>query len=317
MRAVALKPWQADALLLALTFVWGATFVLVKGAVATLAPLPFLFARFSLGALALLPFALARRARLRPLDATAGAAAGLLLFAGFALQTWGLVDTTPARAGFLTGLSVVLVPVLQALMGKRPPARIWGGVALATAGLFLLTDPGAGAVRIGDILVLLCTLAFALQVLVIDRYARRTDPILLAFVETAVAAAASGAGCLLTGAAAGRWTPVAWWALAVCGLVVTAAGNLVQTVAQRYTTPSHAALIFTCEPVFSLIFAWAFWGETWTAITLLGGACVLAGMLVGEWPAARQSAPPSPGLAPAAVDGSATGATAATDAGSS
>ncbi|MBE3590497.1 MAG: DMT family transporter [Firmicutes bacterium] len=312
-----MKPWQADALLLALTFIWGATFVLVKAAMATLSPLPFLFARFTLGAAALAPFAWARRGRLGAADVQAGLAAGLLMFAGFALQTWGLVSTTPARAGFLTGLSVILVPVLQAFLGSRPPARIWAGAALATAGLFLLTQPGGGGVRLGDVLVLLCALAFALQILVIDRFARRTDPVLVAFVETAVVAAASGAGSLVDGAAAGRWTPVAWAALVVCGLLATAAGNLLQTVAQRHTTPAHTALIFTCEPVFSLVFAWAFWGEKWTGATLLGGACVLAGMLAGEWPGARQPGA-SPGRAPAAgAEASAAGAAAATEAGSS
>ena len=147
--------WAADGVLLAATFVWGTTFVIVRDAVQEVPPLFFIALRFTLAAVVLLPFAL--RSNLFPDTRAlgAGAVVGFWLFAGFALQTTGLVEILPARAAFLTGLSVVLVPVLLVVVYRRlPNPGSLAGVLLATAGLALLTGLGKGRFSHGDLLVL-------------------------------------------------------------------------------------------------------------------------------------------------------------------
>lgn len=285
---------KADLLLITLTLVWGATFVLVKDTVASVPPWDFIAARFAVGTLALAALAPRALGGWRREEVLAGVAVGLFMFAGFGLQTWGLAFTTPARSGFFTGLTVVLVPLLQALGGRRLGFRLWIGALLATVGLLFLTSPSAGHFGLGDALTLGCALAFAVQILAVDRFAPRIAPLRLALIETAtVALSAAVMGAVVpdtAGAAAPAWTPVALFTLVFCGLLATAAGNLAQAFAQRHTTAAHAAVIFTCEPVFSLGFAWLLWGEHWTSTALAGGAIVLAGMLVAEWPVRRREA---------------------------
>lgn len=294
-------PRLAELLLFLLTVAWGTTFVLVKDTVASLSPWTFLFARFALAALLLLAFAAAAEPSGKGGGGAtrAGIAIGLALFAGYALQTWGLTATTPARSGFLTGLSVVMVPCLEAALGRPPGRRAWAGAFVSALGLLLLTQPGAGPFGLGDGLTLLCALAFAVQTIAVDRFARRHSAVRLAAVESltvallsaaagvvqawspgsAATAAGSGGAGALAALALGGWTGEALLALAVCGVVVTALGTVAQNWAQRFTTATRAAVIFTFEPVFALATAWAFWGERWSPVALAGGALVLLGML--------------------------------------
>lgn len=296
----------AEVLLFALTVAWGTTFVLVKDAVATLSPWTFLFARFGLAAVCLFALAALQTSRgpgegRKPGEAWAGVVVGAALFAGYALQTWGLTLTTPARSGFLTGLSVVMVPCLEALLGRPPAPRAWLGALFSAVGLLFLTRPGSGPFGAGEWLTLLCALAFAIQTIAVDRFARIHSALRLAAVESLTVFALSGAaglfqaalsaaraggadsppglGLLLIALVARGWTGEAVLALAVCGVVVTALGTAAQNWAQRFTTATRAAVIFTFEPVFALASAWAFWGERWPLAALAGGGLVLAGML--------------------------------------
>lgn len=293
-----IRTWQADGLLLAVTAVWGATFPLVKNATDLLAGgVPtywFLAARFTLGSLLL---ALIFRRRLRKLPAStwgAGALLGLFLFAGFAFQTFGLAYTSSAKAAFITGLCVAIVPVLAVVWLKRKPAPgAWLGVATATVGLGMLSLNADLMPTYGDLLVFLCAISFALHVAGVSRYAGNHDSVALAIIQVGTAGALSWAmhlvdkGTLAPGVANVGWLEgpaQVLMATVICGVLATAAAFLLQNVLQPFTTPTHAALIFTAEPVWGAIFAWILAGETLTLRGYVGGALIVAGMLLAELP---------------------------------
>lgn len=304
-----LRPWQADLALLGVAAVWGATFVTVKQATLTLPVLPFLAVRFALAGAALaVAFPSAWR-QFRASLAVRGTGIGLFLFLGYFLQTWGLQYTTAGRAGFITGLSVVLVPLGQALLWRRPPAPgALAGVTLATAGLAAMGWE-AGALGRGDLLVLGCALAFAGHILSVAAWAGGAHPVPITAVQVLTVAAASALAAFLPGACPPGWSwrllgPSVlrvWDAILLTGLFATAVAFLVQNAVQRFTEPTHTALIFAAEPVFAAFFAWLLGGEALTLRGLIGGALVVLGMLAsqlpaapGKWPrpGARSPAPP-------------------------
>lgn len=278
----------ADLLLVLVCFFWGTTFVMVKAAVALVPVTAFLAIRFCLAALVL---AVLFAPRMRKLDGptlAAGSLLGTVLFAGYAFQTYGLTLTSAANAGFITGLSVVLVPLFSALVfGLRPAPRVWLAVALATTGLYLLTAPAGGGgalhLNLGDLLVVGCAVAFAWQILLTGRFVRSFDPIALATVQVGATGLLGAAGALLVDGGIPLVLPrVVWGAVLVTALLATVFAFAVQTVAQRFTSPTRTALIFTMEPVFAALTAWLYAGEPMTAVSVTGGALVVLGMVAAE-----------------------------------
>jgi drug/metabolite transporter (DMT)-like permease len=273
----------ADLGLLLVTAIWGATFVMVKEALAGAGPLTFVALRFSLAAAVILPLL-----QLRPQPpswrlARAGALIGFFLFAGYALQTAGLQFTSASKAGFITGLSVVIVPLLEALNLRRPPTRsTLAGVVLATLGLALLTLGGDLAVELGDLLVLGCALAFALHILSVDRYAGHHDPLALTSAQIVPAALLTSLGALAFEQPTAAQLLAVLPAALFTGLFATVAAFYLQTLAQRFTTPTHTALIFTMEPVFAGLFAYLVAGEQLGPAALTGCGLILVGMLVAQ-----------------------------------
>lgn len=272
----------------------------MRGALATSDPHTFLSLRFGLAAAALLLLFGRRVARLRAGEHLRAGLVGVFLFLGFALQTAGLEHTTASRAGFITGLSVVLVPLFLALAHRRlPPAWTGAGVTLATLGLGLLSLEGGSGSPWGDLLVLGGAVAFALHILAVGRYARRMDPLALAAVQVAVVALLS---LTLLSLGAGRQAPGAevWAAAGFTGLVATALVLVIQNVAQARTSATHTAIIFTLEPVFAALFARWLAAEPLTARTLVGGGLIVLGMLAAELGSAlrRPFLPESPAAAP-------------------
>ena len=273
----------ADLSLLLVTAVWGATFVMVKDAVASTGPLTFVALRFVLAAAVLAPVVAGSRIRPSGQLVVGGAAVGFLLFAGYALQTAGLQFTSASKAGFITGLSVVIVPLLLASVLGRPPARATtGGVALATTGLALLSLGAELSFAPGALLVLGCALAFALHILAVGHFAPTVPALGLTFGQIAAAAVYTTVGALIFE----RPTPGELWAVlpaaAFTGLFATIAAFYLQTQAQRFTTPTHTALIFSMEPVFAALFAFLLAGERLGARELTGCGLILGGMLVAQ-----------------------------------
>lgn len=271
----------ADVALLWVTAIWGSTFVLVKDAVAQYPVLPFLALRFAVAAAALAPAAWRARARLRPSDLGAGALAGVLLFAGYAFQTFGLHETTAAKAGFITGLSVVLVPLFVALLWRRLPSRAaLLGTALATAGLALLSLNADWSIQRGDLLVLGCAFGFAGHITALGALSPGRDARILTLVQVVTVAVLSGAASL-TGAGLPAVPTAVWGAALFTGLAATALAFYIQTAAQQFTTAGHTALIFSAEPVFAALFGVLVAGEHLAPRGWLGCAAILAGVILG------------------------------------
>ena len=273
--------------LVLVTAIWGLTFVQVKDAVELYPLFAFLAVRFAIATVVLAPPA-GRPLRTLPRGGwVAGAGLGLLLAAGYALQTAGLERTTVSNAGFITGLYVVFTPLAAvALFRVRIGAVVWAGVALSTAGLALLSG-GGGADGVGDLLVLAGSAAFSLQIALMERYAPRYDAVAFTFVEML----AAFAGFAVVAAALGQvevprgWT--VWGALLVTGVFASALGFLVQTWAQRRTSATRTALAFALEPVWAAVFGFWLAGDRLGAVAWVGAALIMAGIVVAEPAAAR------------------------------
>jgi len=270
-------------LLLLVTLIWGGTFVMVKGAVATFPVFPFLTLRFGLATCALLIIGWRRLSKLSWRGVGAGILIGLFLYAGYAFQTMGLRYTSASTAGFITGLSVVIVPILSALLLRRLPAlKAVIGVLLATVGLALLTLSGGFSTARGDLLVLCCALSFAAHVVSVSAFAPKSDPLALTIVQVATVAVISGISSLFTARPWPAPTSLTWLAAAFTGILATALAFAIQTTVQRFTTPTRTALIFTAEPVFAALFAVLLTHDTMTAWGVAGGALIILGTIISE-----------------------------------
>jgi drug/metabolite transporter (DMT)-like permease len=267
--------------LVAVTAVWGSTFVVVKDAVDRMPVTDFLTWRFAMAAVAMIALRPRALAALGPSGRRAGALLGLALGAGYLLQTLGLQTTSAAVSGFITGMFVVLTPLGAAVLLRQPPDRVaWAAVGLATVGLALLALHGL-SLGTGELMTLGCAVAFAAHILGLGRWAPSYDAFGLAVVQLLVVAAMAAVVAVPGGLAMPPdWS--VWGALALTAIAATALAFVVQTWAQAHLAPTRAAVIMTMEPVFAGIFAVAVSRESLGARTLLGGALVLVAMLLTE-----------------------------------
>jgi drug/metabolite transporter (DMT)-like permease len=276
---------MADLALAGVTFIWGATFVVVKEALESSSTLLFLALRFTLAAAALALLFRRRLERPTPAVWSAGVAVGLVLFLGYLFQTLGLRLTTPAKSAFITGLSVVLVPVLGAVVYRsRPEAHAWVGVGCGAAGLYLLVAPAGGwRISAGDLLTFFCAVCFAVHILLLGRFSRRVGVADLSVIQVGVAALLALGSFWWAEQPFVRWTAPLLGAVVACGLLATALAFSVQTWAQQFTSPTHTALILTLEPVFAWGTSYLVMGESLEGRALWGAALILSGIVVSEW----------------------------------
>ena len=268
--------------LVLITAVWGVTFVQVKDAVALYPLFAFLGLRF---AIATATLSLPGVSRLRAFPRagwTAAALCGALLGSGYALQTAGLERTTVSSAGFVTGMYVVLTPLLVlALFRVRIEAAAWGGVALATGGLGLLAGVHGGG-ALGDLLVLASAGVYALQIVLMERYAPLYDGVAFTLVEMATACAGLVVVALALGEVAVPRGLTVWGALVVTGIFASALGFLAQTWAQRHTSATRTALAFSLEPVWAALFGVTLAGDRLGATGWVGCGVIMAGIALAE-----------------------------------
>ncbi|MBM7647928.1 drug/metabolite transporter (DMT)-like permease [Bacillus ectoiniformans] len=288
--------WLADVSLLFVAFIWGVTFVIVQNAIAVLPPLLFNGLRFSLAAVILLVI-LAFRKEVRLLTKETwrnGAILGVCLTIGYAFQTIGLLYTTVSKTGFITGLSVVLVPILAfILLKKQPSASAMLGSLMAATGLYLLTNGSAGSFNIGDFFVLICAFGFALHIIFTDTYAKSSSALALTFVQILSVAIF----CLLGGFVMEDWQTAltaanlgqfsVWSALFITAILATALAFFIQTYAQKFTSPTRVVLILAMEPVFGAITAYLWIDERLYAAGFAGCLFIFFGMLLAELPIQR------------------------------
>ncbi len=278
-----MKRWQADLTLGLIALIWGSTFVVVQNALDAVGPLTFVALRFSLASVFLVALFFRRAQRVTRAELRAGGLIGVWLAGGYVFQTIGLQMTTTAKAGFITGLSVVIVPVLATVLLRRPPGRgAVAGIIAATVGLACLTLNKNLRVETGDLWVLACAFAFALHIVSVAYFSPRYDSMRLSIVQIgAVAILATGAGFAYE-------TPSldlpakTWGAIAFTGVLATALVFSLQVYVQRFTTPTHTALLFSLEPVFAAFFGWWWAGEILGLREMVGCGLILAGMIVAE-----------------------------------
>jgi drug/metabolite transporter (DMT)-like permease len=273
--------------LIAVTAVWGVTFVQVKDAVAVYPLFAFLALRFAIASATLAVPGTRRVRTVGRRGVGAGLLLGLLLGAGYALQTAGLERTTVSSTGFVTGMYVVLTPLIALFLFRTAVgAAGWAGVALATVGLALLAGIHGGSVG-GNLLVLAGAAVYSLQIVLMERFAPRYDAVAFTFVEMVAACL----GLLVVALARSElevphgWT--VWGALLVTGVFASALAFLVQTWAQRRTSATRTALAFAMEPVFTAIFGVTLAGDRLGGAGWAGCALIMAGIVVAEPVAAR------------------------------
>lgn len=308
--------WQADLALAFVALLWGSTFVVVRSALTDISTVYFLAIRFWAASLCMVllfirPFRTAG-AKAVWSGLRGGAVAGVFLWSGYILQTYGLKYTSAGKSGFITGLYIVLVPLIGAgVYRKWPHVSEIVGILIAAAGMGLMVAPRADGFHLprlgpsqfnfgqfgleqfnfGDLLTVGCAVAFAGHLVVLGYYSRRERFEAVALGQILCAAVLS------TMALAAEPPRVSWssgvvFALVLTSLFATAIAFAIQTWGQQYTSATRTALIFALEPVFALAAAVAFGGERFTKATAAGGVLILAGILLVELkPLARRRHP--------------------------
>ncbi|GIW50360.1 MAG: membrane protein [Anoxybacillus sp.] len=283
--------YKADLSLLFVAFVWGATFVVVQNAVSFLPPLLFNGVRFAIASILLWIWVFIFERK--PLDKQlilSGFILGIWLCLGYALQTIGLLYTTSSKAGFITGLNVVLVPFFSFMILKQKPSlhAVIGSV-LATCGLYFLTINGDMSMNKGDLFVFLCAIAFALHIVSTSIYATKFSAVLLTTVQVQTVSIV----CFICSYLLEDWSVIplstfltfdVWGALLITALFATTIAFFIQTHFQQYTSPTRVALIFALEPVFAALTAYIWNDERLQQTALFGAALILLGMVLSELP---------------------------------
>jgi drug/metabolite transporter (DMT)-like permease len=262
--------------LLAASFVFGATFVVVKSAVVEVPPLTFVAWRFLLGALLLSIFAFPRGHRIW----WHGTLAGLALFGGYAFQTAGLTETSASNSALITGLYVVITPFLAALFARRPPSW-WsvGAAAMSFGGLILITGAGDLGFDRGDLLTLACAFCFSTHIVVLSRLARHHPVVPFTVVQLAITSALAFPAALLI---EGPVLPPSsvWGALLITGIGASAGCFVLQIWAQTVVGATTAAVVLAAEPAFAVATAWVVLGERLTVAGWAGAALILIAIFI-------------------------------------
>jgi drug/metabolite transporter (DMT)-like permease len=269
--------------LVGIAAVWGLTFTMVQDAIAILPALAFLAYRFAAATVIVAPV-FHRHLKLLPREGwTAGLVMGGFLTAGYIFQTLGLERTSPSDAGFITGLFVVLTPVLGALfLHQRISGPAWAAAAVSALGLYLLSGAGGDFSLRGNGLVFLAAVSFAAHILATGRAAGRFDVGALLVVQLGVAGVVCLALALATGALEVPHGSKVWSALVVTAAVASALGFFVQTYAQQHAPPARTALILASEPAFAGLFGYLLAGDRLSAVAWLGAGLIMASIVAVE-----------------------------------
>lgn len=280
------KVYQADLMLLLTAAIWGSAFVAQRVGMDHVGPLTFNGIRFALGALVLVPLIGWRNGRNRKCEGSrssliiGGLIAGGVLFVGATLQQVGLVYTTAGKAGFITGLYVIFVPILGFFSGLRLGIGGWFGAGLATTGLYLLSVTESFSLAPGDFWVLVGAIFWAVHVLILSRLSPRMDTIKLAGAQFTVCAFLSLIGAGLTETLTIEGLKGAAIPILYGGVLSVGTAYTLQVVAQKDAPAIHAAIILSLEAVFSAVFGWLILGEVMGSRGIIGCMLMLAGMLI-------------------------------------
>lgn len=271
---------QADMLLAFTSMVWGSSYLFMKTAIAEVPPFELTFLRFGI-AFAITAVVFHRKFAL--MDRTAvlhGLVTGLLTFTLFGFLVYGLKTTSPSQAGFLTSMAVVFVPCIHCIVNrKRPSALMACCLVVCVAGIALMTLQGGLALDGGSVLCILGSLSYAIQIVLTDRFVRRTDAVLLGVLQMGFASAAGLAFTLAFETPIVPTGQTTWTSIMGLAVLCSAFGFVAQPAAQAHTSAEHTAFLFALEPVFAALFAFLFMGDVLSPRELAGAALILTSVL--------------------------------------
>jgi len=287
---------KSDLLLLITALIWGSAFVAQRIGMDFVGPFTFNAVRFALGSLSLVPLVLitrrtswaSRKEKNNPQQVSltflimSGGLVGSALFLGASLQQVGLVYTTAGKAGFITGLYVVIVPILWFFRGRKSGSSTWIGAALAAIGLYLLSVTSSFSIQFGDLLEIIGAFFWAAHILLIDHFSKKINPIVLSLIQFAFCSLLSFATALIfeTISLQGildAGIPILYGGLGSVGIAYT-----LQVVAQRNAHPAHAAIILSLESVFAAVGGWLILNEYLSTRSIIGCLLMFAGMLFSQ-----------------------------------
>ncbi len=283
--------WKNSVMLFLTAAIWGVAFVAQSVGMEYIGPFTFNCVRCLIGGCVLIPciaFLDRFRGERKRTDGKTllhgGLCCGLIFFVASSLQQIGIQYTTVGKAGFITALYIVLVPLLGIFVGKAAGLRVWISVALAVAGLYLLCITGGFSIGKGDFLVLLCALAFALHILAVDYFSPRTDGVRLSCIQFFMCGILSGVCMLITEtpeitAILQAWMPVLYAGVLSCGVAYT-----FQIIGQNGMDPTVASLIMSLESVVSVLAGWVLLGQRLSVRELTGCALMFTAIVLAQLP---------------------------------
>ena len=283
-------------LLLALTaFIWGVAFVAQSVGMEYVGPFTFNACRFLIGGIVLIPCILLfgkknkrKETKNQKTAVVGGICCGSILFAASSFQQFGVASTTVGKAGFITALYIVIVPLLGIFLRKRIPWSVWVSVVLATIGMYLLCMTEGLKVGKGDIYVFVCAICFSFHILVIDYFSPKTDGVLMSCIQFFTAGIISAIMMLIfenpeLSAIFAAWAPILYAGIMSCGVAYT-----LQVVAQKNTDPVLASLILSLESAFSLLAGWVILGQKLSPKELGGCGLVFCAIILAQIPVERR-----------------------------
>ncbi len=293
------KRMRSNLMLLLTAFLWGSTFVAQKAGTAV-GPLTYNGVRSVIGALVLVPVIAVLRKKKAAGGRQAGALArgtlllggllcGLALFMASMLQQTGISYTTAGKAGFITALYAVLVPVLSVIIGKKIRPLIWLCVAIGVAGLYLLCmEPGKWSLQSGDLMILGCAVVFAVHILIIDHFAPQVEPVEMACIQFAVVGVLGCIGMLIWEKPSLELVLSNWLPIAYAGVLSSGVAYTLQMVALKHADPTEASLIMCLEAVFSVLTGALVLHETMTGRAAVGCVLIFAAVVLSQLPERRK-----------------------------
>lgn len=284
--------------LLLAAFIWGSAFVAQSDGMNYVGPLTFTSVRFALGGIVLIPVILIRNAASKRNVAyepenksgikhtlTGGIICGILLATAAAFQQFGILYTSVSKAGFITTLYVIFVPLCGLFMKKKLGGNLWIAVVLATVGLYLLCMSEGLKLSVGDILVFMCAISYTAQIIAVERFSKKIDPVLLSSLQFLTVGAVTGIPALIFEKPDLASVLAAWLPILYAGIMSSGVAFTLQVVAQRYTDATIAAITMSFESVFAVLAGWAILGESLTLREGLGCAVMFCAIIIAQLPA--------------------------------
>lgn len=286
---------KGNVMLLICALIWGSAFVAQSEGMNYVEPFTYMAARYILGGAVLIPFILISARKNgekvtydRKISFISGLICGVILFAASAFQQFGIKYTSAGKAGFITALYIIIVPIIGAFAGRKTSPKVWICAAAALAGFYLLSVKEGFSVSTGDMLVLICAVLFSFHIIAVDSFnGKNADPVLMSCVQFFAVSALSAAAMLITEQPSWKSIIDAAVPIVYAGVMSSGVAYTLQAVGQKYTTPAAAAMLMSLESVFAAVFGWLLLHEMLSGKELIGCAAVFAAVIAAQLPAKK------------------------------